>query len=292
MSLEIFTGASVPALLLQAREVLGPDAQVLQVRSRNGAFELIASSAAVAAPAQPDFADFGRTLAAEMTPAPPQAAPAPARAVEVPRPGRVIALVGPTGAGKTTTIAKLATNPLAFGGRKVGLLGLDTFRVGAVEQLSTYAELASLPIEVVYAEAELQRALARLAECDVVLVDTPGRGPRQLDDTALVGRWVSALAPNEVHLVLPAGHMPSMTRRVIEGFRSYRVTHLLGTKIDECPDDTRLFDIAVADGRPMRWFTDGQHVPQDLRDATDRLLGARDRRRDGQDPRDSHRNAA
>ncbi|MES2305380.1 MAG: hypothetical protein V4558_07725 [Gemmatimonadota bacterium] len=283
MSLEIFTGASVPALLLQAREALGPDAQVLQVRSRNGAFELIASSAALATLAQPDFADFGRTLAAELTPAPRKAVAV--RPPESPRPGRVIAVVGPTGAGKTTTIAKLATNPLAFGGRKVGLLGLDTFRVGAVEQLSTYAELASLPIEVVYAEGELQRALSRLADCEVVLVDTPGRGPRQLDDTALVGRWVSALAPNEVHLALPAGHMPAMTRRVMDGFRSYHVTHLLATKLDECPEDARLFDIAVADGRPMRWFTDGQHVPQDLRDAADRIAGARERR-------DHHRSAA
>lgn len=274
MPLEIYTGDTVPALLLRAREELGPDAQVLQVRRRDGRFELIASTSDLRAAPQPDFADFGHALAAELSP---PIRPAPAAAPRAPtrtRPGKVIALVGPTGAGKTTTIAKLATNPIAFGGKKVGLIGLDTFRVGAVEQLETYAELAGLPCEVIYAEAELTRALARMAECDVVLIDTPGRGPRQLDDTALVGRWLALLAPDEVHLALPAGHMPSMTRRIIESFGVHRVSHFLGTKIDECADDTRLFDIVLADGRPMRWITDGQHVPQDLRSAADRIAGA------------------
>src|SRR5688572_17599736 len=90
----------------------------------------------------------------------------------------VIALVGPTGAGKTTTIAKLATHPSVFGERTVGLIGLDTYRIGAVDQLRTYAEIARLPFEIAYTVEDAERARQRLAKCDVILIDAPGRSPK------------------------------------------------------------------------------------------------------------------
>src|SRR5690606_15288896 len=90
----------------------------------------------------------------------------------------IVALVGPTGSGKTTTAAKLALSPHAFGSRKVGLITLDPFRVGGVEQLRTYADIAGLPLEVIYNAREIPAALARLSRCEVIVVDTPGRGPR------------------------------------------------------------------------------------------------------------------
>ena len=90
----------------------------------------------------------------------------------------ILALVGPTGAGKTTTAAKLAVHPDAFGGLKVGFLSLDTYRAGAVEQLQSYADVAGLEFELAYDARDLAGALTRLAACDVIIVDTPGRGPR------------------------------------------------------------------------------------------------------------------
>ncbi len=189
----------------------------------------------------------------------------------------VIALVGPTGAGKTTTIAKLATSAEVFRNSRVGLLGLDTYRVGAVEQLKTYAEIGRMPMEVVYVEDELPGALKRLAACDVVLVDVPGRGPRQRRDTEVVREWLGRIGPSEVHLTLPVGLQPALTRRIAEEFRSLRVTHLLATKLDECPDDWTVFDLATELGLPMRWVTDGQEVPRDLRSALARVAAARER---------------
>lgn len=305
MSLEVFTGNSVPALLQLARERLGADACVIQVRRRDRGYELIASDKQMPAPgiteaktrvvpvpvAAPDFGavpasapDFGSVLRQESRRSTPRTfmlesgrghRDAPAETVAAVRHPRIVALVGPTGAGKTTTIAKLATNPEAFGGKNVGLLGLDTYRVGAVEQLQTYAELAGVPCEVVYADADLRRALDRLGDCDVILVDTPGRGPRQIEDSRTLRRWLERIQPDEVHLVLPAGRMPQVTRGTIDLFLGLGVTHAIATKLDEAPPEDRLFDVCAERGIAMRWLTDGQDVPADLHPAAEELGAAK-----------------
>jgi flagellar biosynthesis protein FlhF len=293
--LEVFVGNHLPTVLSEVRRSLGDDACVVEVTTREGRIEVLASPVALTvhpvrrpppptAPADasredPDPEHFGAVL---RTPAAAPAGHPRPRAAQRPRadaawqrpaPVRptVIALVGPTGAGKTTTLAKLATNPIAFGGRSVGVLGLDTYRIGAVEQLETYAELAGMPCEVAYDLNDLDRALGRLIECDVVLVDTPGRGPRQSEDLATIRRWLARLVPDEIHLVLPASMMPQVMRRTIASFSTFHVTHMLATKLDECPLDTRVFDVVARQGRPMRWYADGQEVPADLHDAVDRL---------------------
>jgi flagellar biosynthesis protein FlhF len=186
----------------------------------------------------------------------------------------IVALVGPTGAGKTTTIAKLANHPEVFGTWTVGLLSLDTYRVGAVEQSRIYAELAGLPFEVAYEESEVADALARLGRREVVLVDTAGRSPRRADDLDATRRQLEQLGPDEVHLVLPAGLQPSHARRMLAEYRPLGVTHLLATKLDECPDDPTVFALAADRGLPMRWAATGQEVPNDLSAAADAAVRA------------------
>jgi flagellar biosynthesis protein FlhF len=176
----------------------------------------------------------------------------------------VVALVGPTGAGKTTTIAKLANHPQAFGGQRVGMLCLDTYRIGGVEQSRQYAELAKLPFEVVWEAKDIARAMRRMRDCAVVLVDTPGRGPRAAADLRETQERLLAIMPDEVHLVLPAGLQRSLARRVVSVHLPLGVTHLLATKLDEYPDERGLFELARQFGLPMRWITDGQEVPRDL----------------------------
>ncbi|NOT08722.1 MAG: hypothetical protein HOP28_11015 [Gemmatimonadales bacterium] len=274
---ETFTGDAIAPLLRQAREALGPDAQVVRVNRLGNRYTLVVSTEAEAAPAPapaPASApDFRATLDSRLRGIPEE--PLPAR----PR-GRplVVALVGPTGAGKTTTAAKLAMSRHAFGGREIGLIGLDTYRVGAVEQLALWAEVARVPMEVAWGPNDTRAALRRFRSCDAVLVDTPGRGPGNAADLDAVRQTLAALRPDETHLVLPVGRIWRVVRQTLRDYRAFGITHLLASKVDECADDWGVFELALAEGLPMRWIADGQAVPDALRPAADRLAGAALRR--------------
>ncbi len=259
--------------------------------TRDGADVLIAAErprpavatprvAAPVRPATPDDAARFWTLGAEPAPAPAAPVPAPARparrrvwpfAPGAPRrPERrpyVVALVGPTGAGKTTTLAKLANHAHAFAGRRVGLLCLDTYRIGGVEQARQYAELSRLPFEVAWEPRDIARALRRLRDCEVILVDTAGRGPRAIADLRETQERLLAIAPDEVHLVLPAGLQRSLARSIVSAHLPLGVTHLLVSKLDEYPEERGAFELARQFALPMRWVTDGQEVPRDLQPA-------------------------
>lgn len=260
MPLETYHGASLAPLLARARARLGPDALILDVRRLEddhgrATYAVVAGDRAAAAPLRRGTPDG--------TMAPP-----------ADRPQR-IAVIGPTGAGKTTTLAKLATHPRVCGGRRVGFLCLDTYRVGAVEQLQAYAELAGVPFAAAWTADEVAQALARFADLDAVLVDLPGRSPRARQDTAAIVDLLRQVDPTEVHLALPAGLQRAVARRMVADYRPHGVTHLLATKLDEAPDDATVFDLAADAGLPMRWYTDGQEVPTDIRWAADRLSASR-----------------
>lgn len=266
LQLRTFTGPDLASVSWAARRELGDDVMVAHSRviRENGA-----SRVEVAATTADEVTRFRALLAPDK----PRLMPPGLRSPKSAR-AFVVALVGPTGAGKTTTLAKLAVNPEAFGGRKVGFLTLDTFRAGAVEQLEAFAAAAGLPCESIYDPSEIDDALRRLASCDVLLVDTPGRGPRASGDD---GTWRQALAllrPDEVHLCIPATWRLELAAAARENFASLGVTHGLVTKLDEVPADATIARLTAAVDLPARWITDGQDIPADLRDAAARVLGA------------------
>jgi flagellar biosynthesis protein FlhF len=183
-----------------------------------------------------------------------------------------VALVGPTGAGKTTTAAKIAVHDAAFGRMRTGYMTLDTHRAGAVEQLQAYAEAAHAPFEVVHDRRELASAMRRLSQCDVVLVDTPGRGPRRSADDDTWREIFKAIAPDETHLVVSATTRLDVLAEARRAETSARPTHALLTKLDEVSDRSAAVSIASTLALPIRWVTDGQHVPADFHLASAALL--------------------
>lgn len=267
MPLETLVGSNLAVLLKRARQVVGPDAVILhtrRIRTPDGpAFEVVASDPMTARQRGGERRDPPNAALEAMMPGSPTEGPL------------IVALVGPTGAGKTTTLAKLASNRRVFGSRRVGLISLDTYRVGGAAQLRTYASIARLPIEVAYGAGDLAGIRERLSDRDVWLVDTPGRSPRHRQDRAESASLLASLAPTEVHLVLPASLSPPLAAAQVRDARRLGVTHLLATKLDEAPDESGLFDLALAHGFPMRWTTDGQDVPFDLGSAAEPLDAGR-----------------
>jgi flagellar biosynthesis protein FlhF len=276
-----FRGPELAVVGAQARRALGEDAVILGTRVLRAGGEVVVEAIAASSsdvqrfmrritPRSDERSGIGHALGAD-------------RSSLDARP-HVIALVGPTGAGKTTSAIKLALHPDAFGGRRVGLITLDTYRAGAVAQLETYADVARLPMEVVYDAADVPGALARLAHCDVVIVDTPGRGPRTSDDDAPWRALLAGLAPDEVHLVIPATMRTELAERLHDrldallgaagGEAARGVTHALLTKLDEVPDDDGVAALAAQLDLPVRWVAEGQEIPADLAAGAPRLLAA------------------
>lgn len=186
--------------------------------------------------------------------------------------GRVVALVGPTGVGKTTTIAKLAANYRLKEGYRVGLITVDTYRIAAVEQLRTYAEIIDLPMEVVSTPREMRDAVAKMRDFDLVLMDTAGRSPR--DDVRIreLRTMLAEAEPNEVHLVLSAASSARSLVAAAEKFIPVGVTAAIVTKIDEATALGNVLSLARRCNLPFSYLTDGQNVPDDISVAEARTL--------------------
>jgi flagellar biosynthesis protein FlhF len=177
---------------------------------------------------------------------------------------RLVALVGPTGVGKTTTIAKLAANSRLKERKRVGLITVDTFRIAAVEQLRAYADIIDLPMEVVSNPSEMRHAIARLADLDLVLMDTAGRSPRDEVKLQELKAMFAEAAPDEVHLVLSATYGASILAKMAERFAEVGTTALLLTKVDETHGLGNLLPLVRASRVPLSYITNGQNVPDDI----------------------------
>lgn len=185
---------------------------------------------------------------------------------------RVICLVGPTGVGKTTTVAKLAATCKLRHGRRVGLITSDTYRIAAVEQLRTYAGIIGLPIKVVMSPDEMAQAVADLASMDVIIVDTAGRSQhdaRRLDE---LKAFIAAAGPDETHLVLASTVGETVLRRTAERFMALGPDRCILTKLDEAVCTGQLAGLSGRIGLPFSFVTVGQEVPDDIEPArADRL---------------------
>ena len=184
----------------------------------------------------------------------------------------VVALVGPTGVGKTTTIAKLAANARLREKRRVGLVTVDTYRIAAVEQLRTYADIIDLPMEVVSTPREMRQALQRLSDLDLILMDTAGRSPRDEVKIQELKAFLHEAQADEVHLVLSSVTGGAALQRTAEKFATVGTTSLILTKLDELTAPGSLLPLLRSGKLPLSYLTNGQNVPDDIAPADARKL--------------------
>jgi flagellar biosynthesis protein FlhF len=185
---------------------------------------------------------------------------------------RLAALVGPTGVGKTTTIAKLAAIYRLKEKRRVGLITVDTYRIAAVEQLRTYADIIDLPMQVVSTPREMREAVRRMDDLDLVLLDTAGRSPKDEVKIQELRAFLSEADADEVHLVLSAVASDRTLQQTAEKFATVGTTALILTKLDEAPSLGHALPLLRSSRLPLSYVTNGQNVPDDIETAEARRL--------------------
>ncbi|APO45206.1 flagellar biosynthesis protein FlhF [Paenibacillus xylanexedens] len=177
---------------------------------------------------------------------------------------RIVYVAGPTGVGKTTTIAKLAAEQMFKKQRKVGFITSDTYRISAVEQLRTYASILNVPLEVVQSPGDTQRAISRLENCDLIFMDTAGRNYR---NELLVSELQSLLAPvenSETFLVMSMTSKSADMVQITEHFSKYGLDKVIFTKMDETGSCGPLFNLLHRFPLKLAYVANGQNVPDDL----------------------------
>jgi flagellar biosynthesis protein FlhF len=176
----------------------------------------------------------------------------------------VVALIGPTGVGKTTTLAKLAATLKLREKHRVGLITLDTYRIAAVDQLRRYADIIGSPLRVANSGEELREAVHALGDCDFVLIDTAGRSPNDTMKLNELRGLLSVVEPDEVHLVLSSTASEACINLAVSRFSDVRVDKIIFTKIDEAAHVGVVLNVIRKVNKSLSYITTGQDVPDDI----------------------------
>jgi len=187
----------------------------------------------------------------------------------------IIAIIGPTGVGKTTTLAKLAAYFSLELGKSVAMVTADTFRIGAVEQLRTYARIMGIPLEIALSPEDITEGISKHADKDIILIDTVGRSQRSSEHIEELQAFINAAKPTQTHLVVSASAASQIQNEVVSSFASLSPTHIIVTKLDESPNRGCLINLPFRTGLGISCMTAGQNVPQDIEFATPNGLAHR-----------------
>ncbi|NLK97237.1 flagellar biosynthesis protein FlhF [Defluviitalea saccharophila] len=177
---------------------------------------------------------------------------------------KIVFFIGPTGVGKTTTIAKITAHFALNLQKKVGLITADTYRIAAVEQLKTYAEILNVPVEVIYAPEELTETLEKMKSRDIIFIDTAGRSHKNLQQFQELNHLISTIEEKEVFLVLSATTKYKDMVHIINKYSPISNYRIIFTKIDETTALGTILNIRYLTQKPLSYITFGQNVPDDI----------------------------
>ncbi|RKL62941.1 flagellar biosynthesis protein FlhF [Thermoanaerobacteraceae bacterium SP2] len=186
----------------------------------------------------------------------------------------IVAFIGPTGVGKTTTIAKLAAKFTLYHGKKVAMITADTFRVGAIEQLKTYGELLEIPVEVIYGNDDIKTALNRVKGYDLVLIDTMGSSPNNKMQIKKVKSLLDAVNPTDIYMVISATTKSRDIGDILNNYKELNFNKLIITKLDETRTYGTIMNAVKMTDSNLSYFTVGQNVPDDIEIASAEKLAS------------------
>ncbi len=183
--------------------------------------------------------------------------------------GRINVLVGPTGVGKTTSIAKLASGEFLQNGRKVGLITIDTYRIAAVEQLKKYAEILGINCEPVNDPSEMKGKISKLRNCDIILVDTVGASPKNEDRIEDVKQYLDEIEDEKnTYLTVSMSSDVDTNNSIMEAYRALDYNSVILTKFDEVKNFNNFWNMMENVRLPIQYFCFGQTVPEDIRESS------------------------
>ena len=191
----------------------------------------------------------------------------PSRILPAFRGPKVVFFVGPTGVGKTTTIAKVAGRFSVIDKKKVALLTTDTYRIAATEQLKTYANIMGVPFEVIYSEEDMRKVVENYSSFDYLFVDTAGHSHQNTVQREAMQNFVAAVGKGfekEIYLVLSATTKYKDLRSIADTYKAIGDYKLIFTKLDETTSYGNLLNCKLYTGAPMAYITYGQNVPDDM----------------------------
>lgn len=186
------------------------------------------------------------------------------RTNSIPPKAKYISFVGTTGVGKTTTLAKLAANFAFQQGKRTAIITLDTYRLGAVEQMRTYTEITGIPMEVVYNLTEMKQAVEKFRDFDIVLIDTAGRSAKNFLHIAETAQYTNYVSDGVVFLVVSATTKMRDIHTIAQSFQRIRYNGIILTKLDETDSYGVVLNICRLTSLPITYVTTGQNVPDDI----------------------------
>jgi len=194
---------------------------------------------------------------------------------------KIIFFIGPTGVGKTTTIAKITAHFCLTERKKVGLVTADTYRIAAVEQLKTYAEILNIPVEVIYNSDELPETLNKMKDYDLILIDTAGRSHKNIEQFKELDYLLSTVDEKQIFLVLSATTKHKDMMSILNQYSSISDYNIIFTKVDETISLGTILNVKYLTEKPLSYISFGQNVPDDIelispKKMTKALLGSID----------------